>query len=132
MLLFSGKAVGELIPEGDIFFGGNHRRPDICYLTDEQIDRMAANSNDVPSFVIEVISTNDQMNTVRQKMADYKKAGVQCVWQVLPLVQELHVYTGQNLQEMRVFEGDETCSAAAALPLFEMSVNQVFHRSNPS
>lgn len=125
-LLFAGKTTGRLIPEGDMFFAGNHRRPDVCYLTREQITRMADNSDDVPSFIIEIISNNDQMNTVRQKMADYRRAGVQCVWQVFPLMQEVHVYNGLGLRDMHVHEADEVCSAAPALPQFEMQAKQFF------
>ena len=37
-LLNEGKVSGELIPEGDLFFEENHRRLDVCWLTDEQIE----------------------------------------------------------------------------------------------
>jgi len=40
-LVNSGKADGLLIPEPDVFFLKNHRRPDVAYFTDKQIDRTA-------------------------------------------------------------------------------------------
>lgn len=123
-----GKASGQLISEPDLFFVKNHRRPDIVWLTDEQIDRLAYNGNDVPAFIIEVISTNDQMNLVHQKMLNYQEAGVRVVWHVFPLLNIVHVYGGAHLESMTVCSGGQTCSAAPVLPNFELPVQEVLRK----
>ena len=83
---------GELIAEGDVFFAGNHRRPDIAYFTDEQINAARYNADIHPDFIIEVISKNDQLERVAEKMENYRKAEVAVVWHVFPTRNEVHVY----------------------------------------
>lgn len=127
-LLNTGKVQGELIAEPDLFFLENHRRPDICWLTNEQIDRMAYGENDVPAFVIEVISSNDYLNRVEKKMDNYRDAGVQVVWQVFPDYEKVHVYTGNALDSMTIRSGSQTCSAAPVLPDFILPVKDIFFK----
>ncbi|MCB0578217.1 MAG: Uma2 family endonuclease [Phaeodactylibacter sp.] len=125
-LLNEGKVNGELIPEADLFFLKNHRRPDVCWLTGEQIDRLAENGYEVPAFVIEIISNNDIMNKVARKMQDYRAAGVQAVWHILPALEEIHVYSGEKLEKMVVCTGKKECSAAPALPGFVLPAEEAF------
>lgn len=119
----AGKITGNLIPEPDLFFANNHRRPDVAWLTDEQIDRLAYDSREVPAFVIEIISTHDQINRVELKMDDYRAAGVQVVWLVFPATEKVHVYTGTGLARMSVVTGEQPCTAAPAVAHFEMPAN---------
>ncbi len=123
-----GKFSGRLMPEGDIFFGEKHRRPDVAYLTEIQIDRTAYGINQVPQFVVEVISSKDQMNVVNDKMKNYRDSGVAVVWHIFPLSQQVHVYSGQRLKKMTVCEGEDICSAAPVLPDFELTTNAVFQK----
>ena len=127
-LVNAGKVTGEIMSEGDIFFAEVHRRPDIFYLTDEQVDRTAYGENQVPAFVIEVISTNDQINKMHLKMQNYRSANVQIVWHILPQVQEVHVYWGEDLRLMRVCKDDDMCTAAPVLPDFIVTANDVFRK----
>lgn len=128
-LKFRGQLEGQLIAEADLFFGQNHRRPDICWLTNRQIDRLAEGMYEVPAFVMEVISKTDAINRVHDKMHDYRAASVGMVWHIFPKHQEVHIYTGENLQQMSVRSDDALCSAAPILPNFELRVDQIFERS---
>ncbi len=125
-LLATDKCDGELMSEGDMFFVENHRRPDIFYLTDAQIARTAYGENQVPEFVVEVISNNDQMNPVHRKMQNYRAAGVKVVWHIFPKIEEIHIYTGENLDTMMVCRGEKMCSAAPVLPDFIVSAKDIF------
>ncbi len=120
---------GELIPESDVFFGGNHRRPDIAYFTDEQIAAMSYGENQVPKFVIEIISTKDQVNLIQQKMNNYRQANVQVVWQIFPLSEQVHVYGGSMLKSMSMCERGDLCSAVSVLTGFEMTAAEVFKKA---
>ncbi len=123
-LKFAGKFTGQIITEGDMFFKGNHRRPDMAYLTKKQIANMAKGSkDDTAQFVIEVISTTDEMNRVYEKMQDYEKADVKVIWHVFAKLQEVHVYHGRH---STIFRGDEMVTAAPVLPDFEMKVSDIF------
>jgi len=123
-----GKADGLLVHEGDIFFLENHRRPDIAFISAAQIARTAYGENQVPAFVIEVISSNDQINKVHEKMENYRAAGVQVAWHIFPKLQEVHVYSGSQLNRCDILKGEELCSAAPVLPDFALSVNELFKK----
>lgn len=124
-LLNAGKASGELISEGDTFFLENHRRPDISYFTNEQIARAARGENQVPQFVIEIISKNDVANKVQAKVQDYQRAEVQVIWHLYPELEEVHIYHGK---QVTICSGDDLCSAAPVLPAFELRVNAIFQK----
>ena len=114
---------GNLIAEGDTFFAGNHRRPDIAYCTEAQI-QAARNNEDVhPDFVIEVISKNDQAEKLVKRMGDYWAAGVQVIWQIYPENKQIHVYHGKN---MTVCCGDDLGLAEPVVPAFVLPVKEVF------
>lgn len=116
---------GELIAEGDTFFSGNHRRPDIAYYTEAQILQGARGENIIPRFVIEIISSKDQMNLVHQKMQDYREAGVDVVWHIFPALQEVHVYRGRK---MEVRTGEDLCSAEPVVEGFEIKVDELLKK----
>lgn len=114
---------GNLIAEGDTLFGGNHRRPDMAYYTQSQIEAGRRDENVSPCFVIEVISTQDQMGKVHAKMKDYRAANVQVVWHIFPKLEEVHVYHGKN---MTICLNNDVCSAEAVIEGFVMSVKDIF------
>lgn len=117
------KIDGDLVAEGDTFFAGNHRRPDIAYYTEAQI-QAARNNEDVhPDFVIEVISKNDQAEKLVKRMGDYWAAGVRVIWQIYPENKQIHVYHGKH---MTVCSGDDLCSAEPVVPGFVLPVHEVF------
>jgi Uma2 family endonuclease len=124
-LKFSGKISGSLMPEGDTFFGTNHRRPDVAYYTDDQIESAADDEKAEPQFVIEIISTTDQMNRVHKKMRDYRASNIPVVWHIFPELEEVHIFHGRKGE---VYIGDDLCSAAPCLPEFQLSVNAIFKR----
>jgi len=133
LLRAEGKVFGRLLSEVDLIFLDKYRRPDIAWLTKEQAYNLAEDSaRDVPAFVIEVISSNDQINRLKKKMVNYKDAGVQVVWHIFPEVQQVDVYSGPNLSKMTTCVGDEICTAAPVLPDFAISVNDIFKKTQPA
>lgn len=132
-LVVAGRADGELIAEGDIFFRNLHRRPDIAWLSAEQIARSSHGQNQVPQFVIEIISKTDRAEKVTEKVQNYRDAGVSVVWHIYPTLEEIHEHRGLTTT---VHRGDDRCSAAPALPAFELPVSEVFKKpplpENPS
>lgn len=118
----NGKPLGWLMKEVDSFFAGAHRRPDISYFTSAQVLLFAA-EDQVPSFVVEIISNNDQLNNAHEKMDDYRRAGVQVVWHIFPKLRQVHVYKGKN---MTICTDGDTCSAEPVIPGFLPSVNLIF------
>ncbi|MEK7255691.1 MAG: Uma2 family endonuclease [Bacteroidota bacterium] len=128
-LKLAGKVTGRLLSEVELFFLANSRRPDIAWFVEEQIYNLAdPAARDVPAFVIEVISTNDQINAVKKKMVNYRDAGVKVVWHIFPQLKQVDVYSGERLNKITSLEGEEICSAAPALPAFALSVNDIFKK----
>ena len=104
----------------------NIRRPDLGYLTNQQI-YLAADGNDalIPAFAVEIISPNERYEEAEQKLRDYLEAGIQVVWHILPTPKTVKIFRpGEKTEEC---SGEATiCSAAPALPDFQMSIGQIF------
>lgn len=123
------KVNGRMIPEPDLFFLSNHRRPEVAWLTEKQIYALAEpEAYEVPRFVIEVVPTNDNINRVKEKMVNYSEAGVEVVWHIFPQLHQVDVYTGTLLHQMTVCKGTDLCSAAPVLPDFQLSVDAIFYK----
>ena len=118
---------GELIPEGDTFFGKHHRRPDIAFYTDKQISDAQKDLDAVPLFVIEIISSKDQMNKVHLKMKDYRNAGVKIIWHIFPELEEVHVYSNKATK-MQVRTEKDNCSAEPVIKGFKLTVEDIFKK----
>lgn len=117
---------GAFICEVDIYLSSDSRtrRADIAYLTAEQMKSSRNGELSVCPFVIEVISKNDQINEVGQKIREYFENGVQVVWTVFPRLQKVEVY--RSVRDVTICFDDDVCSAAPVLPDFEISVRELF------
>ncbi len=126
--LFNSKGYwqrGTFVAEQDVELSGiQMRRPDIAYFTIEQEQSMKQGEDEVPAFVIEVISGNDKANKVEAKIIEYFKAGVSVVWLIYPDNQTVQVYT--SLKQAQICTDDDICSAKPVLEDFEISVNEIF------
>lgn len=130
MRLFTGtkayKAMGELLSEVDMFMASVNRtrRPDIVFMDGVQMKNAPNGELSVCAFVAEVISKNDQINEVEEKLAEYFDNGVQVVWVIFPKLKQVKVY--RSIRDIQVCFGDDVCSAAPVLPDFSISVNDIF------
>jgi len=117
------KVNGYLETEFSTFLSEQTKRiPDIAYYSQTQFEGMKKGKNQIPEFLIEVISKTDNINRVGRKIQNYREAGVKVVWHIFPEINEVHVYHGEN---MTIMEGDKICSAAPVLPDFQISVNDL-------
>jgi Uma2 family endonuclease len=99
------------------------RKPDISYWTEEQQNDEIES---VPLFAIEVISKNDLINVVNNKVLEYFKSGVKVLWHIFPEQRMVYVFTSPK--NITVCFEDDICSAAPVLMDFEMSVNGIFKK----
>jgi Uma2 family endonuclease len=102
------------------------RKPDMAYLTEKQIEDGADGIESVPLFVVEIISQNDNVNTVFKKVGEYFKAGVKILWQIFPDQQMVQVF--HSLKKIETMEGNDECSAESVIKGFKMTVNDIFQR----
>ena len=126
-LKFQGKVTGRLITEVDSFFDDHHRRPDVAFYTAEQIRQTKMQVNQIPSFVVEIISTTDRINRVNRKVDDYFNAGVKVLWHVFPESKKVHIF--ESNRGSLICSGADLCSAEAAIEGFIMSADAVFENA---
>jgi Uma2 family endonuclease len=116
---------GAMVTEAVCSFSeGRYRVPDISFFTKAQIDEGREGKLPVASFIIELVSENDTITYYDQKLAEYFSAGVKCVWLIFPESRKVWVFSSPK--DVRICAGDDSCSAAPALPDFQLSVNQIF------
>jgi Uma2 family endonuclease len=106
---------------------GRARQPDIAYFTQGQIALATIGENPVPTFVIEVISKHDKGWELERKLLDYFTVGVQTVWYVYTSPEIVRVYS--SLRQGQYCAGEDNCSAAPALPNFQMTAASIFAKS---
>lgn len=102
------------------------RRPDISLFSRMQLLAMAKGQFEVPYFVIELVSENDDIRKYIKKLPEYFRAGVQVVWLVFPDDLEVYVYTSPKT--VTICTDDDVLSAAPALSEFQLTVNELFKR----
>jgi Uma2 family endonuclease len=119
-------AMGELLSEVDMLMqtANRTRRADIVYMSGMQLQESHKGELSVCAFVAEVISKNDQINEMEEKLAEYFDNGVQVVWVIFPKSKQVKVY--RSVRDITVRFGGDICSATPVLPDFEMSVNDIF------
>ena len=123
-LVLEQKASGKFYAEIDTFFLDKvHRRPDSAYFDNAQRVLMQQKVNQVPRFVIEIISDNDNLNKFFRKLQNYRAAKVEVVWVIFPELKEVYVYQAGVMTHCF---GDMVCSAAPVLPLLQIPVKDIF------
>lgn len=116
---------GTFMAEPDVMLTAiQMRRPDIAYFTKEQIQQGRKGEDVIPAFVVEVLSETDQAYRIEEKIAEYYKAGVQVVWNIIPEHEVVYVYTSRK--NVTICLENDVCSAAPVLPDFTISVNTLF------
>ncbi len=118
--------LGGLIVELDMYIPqvDRTRRADLAFLTKQQMEDSLKGDFSVAPFVIEVISTNDKFSEAETKLNEYFDAGVQVVWQVIPVTETVKVYTSPK--NVTICSDSDICSAAPALADFQIPAHQVF------
>ena len=120
---------GSLVPECEMQTAvGKYRIPDIGFFTNAQNQEKETAAHtfpaDVCGFVVEVISETDSGYQIESKIWEYFEAGVQVVWQIFPHINVVKIYTAPNQITVATFQN--ICSAAPVLPLFQMTVADIF------
>ncbi|MBX7211300.1 MAG: Uma2 family endonuclease [Verrucomicrobiaceae bacterium] len=120
-----GKQGAEMFCEVEIWLNKRQMRiPDLCVLTEAQIEFADEGGLPVPGFVIEVLSPSDQIMHVQSKVGEYFAAGVKVVWHVHRAFKTVTIYTGPTDAEIK--HDHDICSAAPAFPKFKMKASDIF------
>jgi len=76
-----------------------YRVPDICVVVGPEPDEQIFTTP--PFLCIEVLSPEDRMSRMQQKIGDYLKFGVSYVWVVDPQTRQAWIYTADTMREVQ-------------------------------
>lgn len=105
------------------------RRPDVAFVSAAKwpLDRPLPESGDwemVPDLAVEVVSPNDLAQELFAKMHEYFRYGVQQVWIILPIDQEIYLYDSPT--KLRVLTAADELDGGPLLPGLRLPVASLF------
>jgi Uma2 family endonuclease len=104
------------------------RAPDVAFVAQSRIPEEGVPETGfwaiAPDLVAEVVSPNDRMTEIQDKVTDYLAAGVRLVWVVDPKTETVTVY--QSLKQVKVLVADDVLEGEDVLPGFELSLKKLF------
>lgn len=78
-----------------------------------------------PDLAVEVVSPNDLVYDVEEKVEEYLRAGTRLVWVISPRAKTVTVYTSASI---RVLDSNGTLDGGDVLPGFSLPVAAIFPR----
>jgi Uma2 family endonuclease len=106
----------------------NHaRRPDMVYLHRDRLATPLPTQDPVtvaPTWVVEVLSPNDNAMDVDEKVEEYLRAGVELIWVVNPQLHVVHVHRANTPSDR--FHDTDTITGGPVLPEFQAVVSDFF------
>ena len=81
----------------------------------------------VPDLAVEVISPGDTAREVREKVADWLRAGVRLLWAIDPATRSVTVYRSRN--DFDVLSEDDSLDGGRVIPGFSAEINDLFSRA---
>ena len=122
-----GRAVSEMLFD----FGPDlpQRRPDVAYVSYARWPRQRRVPSTqawavVPDLAVEVVSPSNTFGEVLDKVQEYFQAGVQVVWVVAPLHQQVYVY--QSPTHVQVLTLSAALTGAPFVPGFHLPLRELF------
>jgi len=117
--------IGRLLVEADTHIDKNRKRiADLAYFTKKQMQEAYNGKKFTTSFAIELISPNDKIKDIEDKIVDYFNAKVKLVWYISPEQQQIYTYTSPT--KIKIYSGADICSASPILDGFEFKVSDMF------
>jgi len=118
--------VGYFISEVNIYFKNLNkiRRPDIIFLTEDEVQKTKLKIDFIPQFVIEVVSHSNSINEIENKIWDYFTSGVKIVWIILPNHKEVKIY--KSIKDIKICLDNDVCDAGDVIPDFQIRVDEIF------
>jgi Uma2 family endonuclease len=105
------------------------RRPDVAFVSYERWPRQrpvphAEAWEVVPNLVVEVISPSDKGNDILDKLAEYFRIGVECVWVIFIFQQQVYIY--ESPTQVRILTHADELYGEPVLPHFRLPLATLF------
>ena len=122
-----GRAVQEML--FDLTTVQRKRRPDVAFVSYDRWPRQRRVPRTeawevVPNLVVEVVSPTDRVDDVMDKVAEYFRAGVECVWVSLPSREQVYVYDSPT--QVRILTRADELHGEPVLPQFRLPLTALF------
>jgi Uma2 family endonuclease len=105
------------------------RRPDVAFIPYERWVPQPGSEdppawNVVPTLTVEVVSPNDVITELEEKLRDYFDAGVRLVWVLNPTLRRVYVY--ESFTQVRILQENDELDGGPALPGFRLRIADLF------
>lgn len=105
------------------------RRPDVAFVSYDRWPRQRRIPHTeawtvVPNLAVEVISPTDRGEDVLEKMTEYFRVGVECVWVIFPSQAQVYVYTAPT--QVSILSRTDDLRGEPALPHFRLPLATLF------
>ncbi|MCP5097929.1 MAG: Uma2 family endonuclease [Chloroflexi bacterium] len=104
------------------------RAPDVAFVAKEHIPPEGVPETGfwaiAPDLAAEIVSPNDRMSDIQDKVTDYLAAGVKLVWIVDPKTRTITVY--QSLKNVQVLINEDVLDGQDVLPGFQLPLSKLF------
>jgi Uma2 family endonuclease len=112
---------GFTLPNGAV------RSPDVTWIEKSKLRDVPAGvkfPQIIPDFVIELRSDTDRMPKLREKMEEYRSAGVRLGWLIDPLHQQVEIY--RPGRDVEVLQSPTMLGGEDVLPGFKIDLGSIF------
>ncbi|MGH2371090.1 MAG: Uma2 family endonuclease, partial [Chloroflexota bacterium] len=106
---------------------GKIREPDVMFYFAEHLDRLEQQRGGPPDWAAEVLSPSTRRTDLREKLAEYARAGVREYWIVDPEARWIEVYAleGEQYRQAGRYEAGQE-AVSELLPGFTVNVADLF------
>ena len=105
------------------------RRPDAAFVSYERWPRQRQVPHTeawevVPNLVVEVISPSDKGDDILDKVAEYFRIGVECVWVIFTSQEQVYIY--ESPTQVRILARADELYGEPVLPHFRLPLTALF------
>ena len=108
---------------------GGMRSPDAAWVLLSRLRKLSRGEKEqfiplCPDFVIELASSSDDVSSLREKMDEYRKAGLRLGWLILPASTQVEVYTPAEVQ---LLASPQTVTGDPVLSGFKLELASIWN-----
>jgi Uma2 family endonuclease len=103
------------------------RAPDIAFISKPRVEQVGDTAGywpGAPDLAVEVLSPDDRVSEVEEKVSEWLSAGSQQVWVVSPKLRTVTIYT--SLTDIVMLTEKDTLKGGGVVPGFEISIAEIF------
>jgi Uma2 family endonuclease len=105
------------------------RRPDVAFVSYERWPRQRPVPRTeawdvVPNLVVEVVSPSDKGSDILDKIAEYFRIGVECVWVIFTSQEQVYIY--ESPTQVRILTRADELYGEPVLPHFRLPLATLF------